>query len=92
MCLLRGQLGWQRWARGRRKPAFLWMLLPAVVVASAPNKWVQIPLEAWTRGTDRTQPFSLGQQKKATPLRYADHVGLPRAACGMVSSVGSRWY
>lgn len=66
--------------------------IACIVVASAPNKWVQIPLEAWTRGTDRTQPFSLGQQKKATPLRYADHVGLPRAACGMVSSVGSRWY
>lgn len=33
-----------------------------------------------------------GRQKKATPLRDADHVGLPTAACGMVSSVGSRWY
>lgn len=41
---------------------------------------------------DRILPFSLGHQKKATPLTDADHVGPPRTVYIMVSSIGSRWY
>lgn len=42
---------------------------------------------------DKTLLFALGNpKKKATLLTDADHVGLPRAVCSMVSSVGSRWH
>lgn len=80
-------------------------LMEAAEVASARPGQHQPPAAArrWlfhlpTRtATTSTQGMTSGRttghkKKKATPLTDADHVGLRRTACSMVSSVGSRWY